>query len=248
MVRTIFETKNLTKAFNGLVAIDNVSFKLVEGELRGIIGPNGAGKTTLFNLVNGYLKPTSGKLYFYGKDITGIQPHIISQMGIAATFQLTNIFPGMNVLENVWIGVHSRSKRRWNPFVRAKSLTGTTRRSEEICKLVGLWDKINEVATNLSHGDQRLLEIAIAISSDPTLLLLDEPTAGVSPLEAENVVKVIENLSKTKTIILIEHDVDIVLRLAETIMVLDKGRVIAEGQPDEISENSEVQRIYLGVE
>jgi branched-chain amino acid transport system ATP-binding protein len=248
MAKAVLETTNLTKAFGGLVAVDDVNFKLNEGELRGIIGPNGAGKTTLFYLVIGYLKPTSGKIFFYGKDITGLPPHVISQMGIASTFQLTNIFPGMTVLENIWVGVHSRSKRRWHPFIQARSLTTTTSRAEELCKLVGLGDKMNEVAANLSHGDRRLLEIAIALSSDPTLLLLDEPTAGMSPKEAENVVEVIGKLSQTKTIILIEHNVDVVLRLAETITVLDKGRVIAEGPPDEISANEDVQRIYLGVE
>jgi len=247
MARMILETKDLTKAFGGLVAVDAVNFKVEEGELRGIIGPNGAGKTTLFNLVIGYLKPTSGKIFFYGKDITGLPPHVISQMGISATFQLTSLFPGMTVLENIWVGVHSRSKRRWHPFIHARSLARTKSKAEEICTLVGLGDKMNEVAASLSHGDQRLLEIAVALSTDPALLLLDEPTAGMSPKEVENVVKVIKELSQTKTIILVEHNVDVVLRLAETITVLNEGRIIAEGSPDEISANEDVQRIYLGV-
>lgn len=198
--------------------------------------------------MTGYLKPTSGKIFFHGKDITAIPAHIISQLGIGATFQLTKIFPGMTVLENVWAGVNSRSKRRWDPFVQARSLTETMSRAEELCKLVRLEDKINEVAANLSHGDQKLLELAIALSCDPTLLLLDEPTAGTSPKEAENIVKLIERLSQTKTIVLIEHNVNVVLSLAQNITVLNQGRVIAEGPPEEISADEKVQRIYLGVE
>ncbi len=248
MAAIMLETKNLTMAFGGLVVLEDVNLRLKEGELRGIIGPNGAGKTTLLNLMIGYLKPTSGRILFRGKDITGLPPHVISQMGISVTFQLTNIFPRMTAVENVWAGVHSRSERRWHPFIRAEVLTPTRIRAEELCEQVGLGDKMDEEAANLSHGDQRLLEMAIALGCEPTLLLLDEPTQGVSPREAENIVRVIEEMSQHKTIVLIEHNVDVVLRLAQTITVLNKGRVIAEGHPEAISANDEVQRIYLGVE
>ncbi len=246
MSKLILETIGLTKTFGRLVAVDNVNLRVREGELRGIIGPNGAGKTTLLNLIIGALKPTSGKIFFYGRDITGLKPHVISQMGIATTFQLTNIFQGMTVMENVWISVQSRSKMRWNPFIKAGGLTDVSRKVEEICKLVGLEDKMDEIAMSLSYGDQRLLEIAIALGSDPILLLLDEPITGVSPKEAEEILKVVQKLSQAKTIVLIEHNVDAVLRIAKVVTVLNEGRVIAEGSPYEVSSNEEVQRVYLG--
>lgn len=246
MARVILETINLSKAFGGLIAVDNVNLKVEEGELRGLIGPNGAGKTTLFNLITGRTKPTGGRILFNGEDITGLPPYVISLKGISTTFQLTNIFPAMTVLENVWVGINSRSERRWHPFVPAERKIEIISKAKELCESVGLGDKMNAKAAALAYGDKKLLEIALALSTNPSLLLLDEPTQGVSPKEAENIVIVIERLSKIKTIVLIEHNVDVVLRLAKKITVLDRGRVIAEGSADEISENEEVQNIYLG--
>jgi branched-chain amino acid transport system ATP-binding protein len=148
----------------------------------------------------------------------------------------------------VWISVHSKSKRRWNPLIRAESLSETRIKAEEICKLVGLEDKMEEVAANLSYGDQKILEMAIAIGRDPSLLFLDEPVAGVSPKEAEKIVKVIKEISKGRTLVLIEHNIDLVLKLADKITVLDRGRVLAEGTPEEIRTNEKVQRVYFGAE
>jgi branched-chain amino acid transport system ATP-binding protein len=243
----LLETVGLTMSFGGLVALDDVNFSVGKGELRGIIGPNGAGKTTFFNVITGYLKPTKGKALLDGKDISGFPPNTISQRGISRTFQITNIFPEMTVYESIWAGVNSRTKQPWNPFARADTMGDISRKAEEICQLVGLSDKMNLISENLSHGDQRVLEIAIALSTDPILFLLDEPTQGVSPKEIDNMLEVIEKVSKITTTIMIEHDMNIALSLSKTITVFNEGRIIAGGSPSEISENEEVQRIYLGV-
>ncbi|RLI25393.1 MAG: ABC transporter ATP-binding protein [Candidatus Hecatellales archaeon] len=242
----ILETRGLTKNFGGLVALDHVDFKLREGELRAIIGPNGAGKTTFLNVLTGRLPPTSGKVFFKGEDITGLPSYKITRKGIALSLQLVNIFPELTVFENVWVGAQMRFKACRNPFTKAESLTPIRRWVEEICRKVGLHDKMDEVASNLSHGDQKLLDIAIALSTEPTLLLLDEPLAGLSRKEFAEITEVIRELSKTKTIILIEHNIDAAMKLAHKITVLDRGRIIAEGEPSEISENAKVQEVYLG--
>jgi branched-chain amino acid transport system ATP-binding protein len=244
---SLLETVGLTKSFGGLTALDDVDFAVGKGELKGIIGPNGAGKTTLFNVITGYLKPTKGRVLLDGENISGLSPHVISQRGISRTFQITNIFPEMTVHESVWAGVNSRTKDPWNPFVRADTIGDISEKAEEICQLTGLSDQMNAISANLSHGDQRVLEIAIALSTDPILLLLDEPTQGVSPKEIDNLLKVIENVSRITTAILIEHDMNIALSLSENITVLNEGRIIAEGPPREISESEEVQKVYLGI-
>jgi branched-chain amino acid transport system ATP-binding protein len=243
----LLETIDLTESFGGLIALDDVNFSVEEGELRGIIGPNGAGKTTLFNVITGCLKPAKGKVLLNGEDISGLPPHIISQKGVSRTFQITNIFPEMTVYESVWAGVNSRAKQPWNPFVHAGAMGHISRKAEEICQLVGLSDRMNQMSANLSHGDQRVLEIAIALSTDPILLLLDEPTQGISPKEIGTLLEVIKKVSQITTIVLIEHDMSVVLSLSKTIAVLNEGRIIAEGPPHEISRNKEVQKVYLGV-
>ncbi len=242
----LLETVSVTMRFGGLTALDNVTYSIQEGEVRGIIGPNGAGKTTLFNVITGELKPTSGKIFLRGKDITRFTPHLICQEGLSRTFQLTFIFPEMTVYDSIWVGVNSRARRPWNPIILAHHATNLSQKAQEICHLVGLDEKMNELASNLSYGDQKILEIAMALSTQPSILLLDEPTQGVSPKETDNISEVIEKLSKKMTIILIEHSMDVVLRLCNIITVLNEGRVVAEGSPDEISKNEEVQRVYLG--
>jgi branched-chain amino acid transport system ATP-binding protein len=243
----LVEAVALTKNFGGLVALDDVNFTVGKGELRGIIGPNGAGKTTFFNLVTGYLKPTKGKIFLSGEEISGLPPHVISRKGISRTFQITNIFPEMTVYESVWAGVNSRAKQPWNPFIHADAVADISQKAVEICKLVGLGDKMDEISANLSHGDQRVLEMAIALSTEPILLLLDEPTQGVSPKEIDNILVVIKKVSEIATVVLIEHSMDIVLELSDSITALNEGRIVAEGSPDEISANKEVQRIFLGI-
>jgi len=242
----LLETTSVTKRFGGLTALDNVSFLVREGEVRGIIGPNGAGKTTFFNVMTGELKPTSGKIFLRGEDITDLPPYAICQKGLSRTFQLTLVFPEMTVYESVWVGVNSRSRYPWHPAVPAFSIGDVKRKAEEICHRVGLWEKRNELACNLSYGDQKVVEIAMALSSAPSVLLLDEPTQGVSPKETETIMTVVEKIKNEMTVVLIEHSMDVVMRLCHRITVLGEGRVITEGSPEEVSRNEEVQRIYLG--
>lgn len=241
----MLETKNLVKDFGGLRAIDNVNFKLYRGEFHAIIGPNGAGKTTFLNLITGKLRPTSGKIFFLGDEITGLHPHTVAKKGVALSLQLTKIFPNLTVFENIWVGAQSNYKLK-NPFIRAWSLAEIHQKVNEICKIVGLHNKIDEIASNLSHGDQKLLDIAIALSTNPQLLLLDEPLAGLSRKEFAHIIDVIKDLARTTTIILVEHNIDAVMKLAKQITVFDHGKIIAEGSPYEISQNEKVQEIYLG--
>ena len=244
--RALLETVNVTKRFGGLTALDDVNYSVRAGEVRGIIGPNGAGKTTFFNVITGDLKPTSGRIFIKGEDVTDLPPYLICQKGLSRTFQLTFIFPEMTVYDSIWVGINSRAKAPWNPMIPAKRVRSISQKVEEICELMGLSGKMNESATNLSYGDQKILEIAMALSTDPAILLLDEPTQGVSPKETDAISEVIEKLSKRMTIVLIEHSMDVVLRLCHLITVLSEGRIIAEGSPEEVSKNEEVQRIYLG--
>lgn len=242
----LLETLEVTKRFGGLTALDSVTYSVKEGEVRGIIGPNGAGKTTFFNVVTGELKPTSGKIFLKGEEITDLSPHLICQKGLSRTFQLTLVFPEMTVYDSIWVGVNLRKRWPWNPVASAHHVSDVSQRTNEICELVGLSEKRKELAYNLSYGDQKVLEMAMALSTEPAILLLDEPTQGVSPQETGSIIRVVERLSKNMTIILIEHSMDVVLRLCHVITVLSEGRVIAEGRPEEISKNEEVQRIYLG--
>jgi branched-chain amino acid transport system ATP-binding protein len=244
--KILLETQSVTKRFSGLTALEGVSFSVREGEIRGIIGPNGAGKTTLFNVMTGELKPTVGKIFLKGEEITNLAPYAICQKGLSRTFQLTLVFPEMTVYESVWVGVNSRSRYPWNPVALAGRINDLGKKTEEICHGMGLWEKRHDLACNLSYGDQKVLEIAMALSTGPSVLLLDEPTQGVSPKETDTIMEVVERLSKQMTIVLIEHSMDVVLRLCHAITVLSEGKVIAEGAPEEVSKNEEVQRIYLG--
>ena len=246
MADRLLETSGLTKQFGGLLALDRVSYAIQTGEVRGIIGPNGAGKTTFFNIITGDLQPTSGTITFRGEEITHLPPHLICRKGLSRTFQLTFIFPEMSVYDCVWVGVNSRAKHPWRPFARSSGIQELSEKTLKICELVSLSGRIHELAANLSYGDQKVLEMAMALSTEPSILLLDEPTQGVSPSEADQIIGVIEKLSQRMTIVLIEHSMDVVLRLCHRITVLNEGRVVAEGAPDEISRMEEVQRIYLG--
>lgn len=243
----LLELKGVSRHFGGLVAVDGVSYGVREGEIRGIIGPNGAGKTTLFNVITGELKPTSGQVRLRGKDVTGLPPDIICRKGMSRTFQLTFIFPEMTVFDCVWVGVYSRSPRPWNLFFsRADRSGAVAEEALEIIRTVGLEEKTHEMASNLSYGDQKVLEIAMALSTDPFILLLDEPTQGVGPREVGAIINLVERLSKKMSIVLIEHDMDIVTRLCHNVTVLSFGKVIAEGSCEFVSRNEEVQRVYLG--
>ena len=244
---TYLETKNLCKYFGGLKAVDQVNFQVEEGQLKSIIGPNGAGKTTLFNLLSGLYIPTDGQIYFRGKEITNRKMNQISQIGITKTFQITHIFPRLTVFENVRISAQSR-KTSFNFWREADSLDDINERTMKILEMFQLAASHDRVASTLSHGEKKYLEIGIALATAPQLLLLDEPTAGMSPAETILATQLIRSLrDRLKlTIILVEHDMSVVMKISDEVVCLNEGRVLACGSPDEISCNEEVQRIYLG--
>lgn len=243
----ILETRNLTKSFEGLVAVNSVSVGIREGELVAIIGPNGAGKTTLVNLVIGRIQPTSGQIFFKGEDITNLPPHVISRKGVVSAFQLTNIFPKMTAYDSIWLAAQSRNKNCFNPMIDRSKLSGVAEKVEETLRVVGLSDLADEVVSNLPYGSQKLLDIGITLATDPLILILDEPFAGVGQEDIGRIVQVLRELSRSKTIVFIEHIIDIVMKLAQRIIVLDRGQVIATGPPQEVSSDAKVQEVYLGM-
>jgi branched-chain amino acid transport system ATP-binding protein len=240
----ILRTEGLTVRFGGLVALNNVSFAVSPGEIRAIIGPNGAGKSTFFNCLTGVLRPTSGRIVFEGEDITGLPPHRISRKAIARSYQITNILPGATVLENTRIAVQSRH-HNWAMFRHHSAYTDVMARARTVLASVGLGDKEEELAANLSHGEQRNLEIGIALATEPRLLCLDEPTAGMSVNETQQTIELIRRIAGTLTILIVEHDMEVVMGLARRITVLHYGEVLAEGSPAEIQANARVQEVYL---
>ncbi len=241
----LLETVGLTRRFGGLEAVRGVDFRVARGELRAIIGPNGAGKTTFFNLISGRDRVTSGTIRFKGRDITRLPAHRVARLGIARTLQVTSVFPALTVWDNLWVAAESR-RRVLNPFGSVARDSGSARRVDEVAGAIGLGDRLSEMAGNLSHGDQRLLEIGLALCTDPELLLLDEPTAGLSQKEVPQVVAAIRGLAGRLTILIVEHRMGVVMDLASRITVLDRGSVFAEGSPDEIMSHAGVQEIYLG--
>ena len=245
MSEAVLRTEGLTKEFDGFVAVDGVDLELRQGDLRGLIGPNGAGKTTVFNMVSGILSPTAGTIWFDGEEITDLAPHRITSRGLSLSFQITSIFPGLTVRENV-LGALNGGTGMPSPIRRYGADAEKRRRVREILSRVGLETAIDDTAGNLSHGDQKVLEIALALAGDPTLLLLDEPTAGLSASETRTVKDLLEELRGEITIILIEHDMDLVMGLVDSLTVLHNGQVLAEGSPAEIQDDERVQEIYFG--
>ena len=246
MTTDILRTEALSRHFGGVHAARDVSIAVPPGQIRAIIGPNGAGKSTLFNLLTGYLRPQSGRIYFKGQDVTGLAPHQLCRMGIARTFQIPNVFSHATVRENIQLGRVSLRNELWRLFTPFRDLH--VEDSEEILSLVGLTEQALVQARNLPFGDHKKLELAIALASDPDLLLLDEPTAGM-PLHARPALMgMVQSIVRAKglTTVLIEHDMDLVFSIADRITVLNRGAVVAEGTPDEVRANAEVQRIYLG--
>lgn len=242
----ILEVQGLTKSFGGLLAADDVSFQIEEKELSSIIGPNGAGKTTLFNLLTGEIPPDSGRIIFRGRDITKVPSHIICRRGIARSFQRLNIFPMLSAFENVQVAVFSADRKSSNLFSRAEKMV--RKETEEILHSVGLYDERDVQAGLLAHGDQKRLELGIALASRPKLLLLDEPTAGMSPKETKEAAELVRNQVKERglSLIFVEHDMNVVFGIADNIKVMYQGRMIFQGNPDEARANEEVQSIYLG--
>lgn len=239
---------SLFKQFGGLTTTDNVSFQLDVGERLVIIGPNGAGKSTLFNLLNGQLKPDSGKVFLFGQDITGVPLHKRAHMGMARSFQLTSLFPELTVLDNIMLALHGLRKSRFNPFRATISYPDILEKAENLLRLMGLWNRKNEQVKLISYGEQRKLEIALCLSSDPKLLLLDEPSAGLTSGERKDVMEMIRHLPSDIAVIIVDHDMDLVFGLANRIIVLHYGQVIAEGSPEEIQTHPKVKEVYMGIE
>ncbi|MFL5040945.1 MAG: ABC transporter ATP-binding protein [Xanthobacteraceae bacterium] len=240
----MLRTEALTIRFGGLTALNKVNLEIRRGEIRAIIGPNGAGKSTFFNCVTGVLRPTSGRILLNGADITGLPPNLISRAGIARSYQITNILPNATTLENVRIAVQSR-RHGWNMLRNYRSFRDILDRAEAVLASVGLAGKTDELASNLSHGEQRNLEIGIALATEPQLLCLDEPTAGMSAAETQDTMALVRRIAEQLTILIVEHDMQVVMGLAQRITVLHYGRVLAEGTPAEIQENPRVLEVYL---
>lgn len=246
----ILEVRGVTRSFGGLRALQDVAFSVEKGEIRAVIGPNGAGKSTLFNVMTGLLAPDSGEVLFNGERISGIPPHRVIRKGIGRSFQITNIFQRMTVFENVQVALFANHGKSRNPFGLARRYPTIAAEALAILSQVGLAEKHEMSASILSHGDQKRLEIAISLASRPRLLMLDEPTAGMSRFESRETVALLQRISREQglTLIFTEHDMDIVFAISEKIMVLQQGAVIADGTPAEIKANPEVRKAYLGEE
>jgi branched-chain amino acid transport system ATP-binding protein len=244
-MNTMFRVNDLRKSYGGLKAVNGVSLAIEQGELSSIIGPNGAGKTTLFNLLTGNIKPDAGSVFFKGRDITSLPPHQICRIGIGRSYQKTTIFPRLTAYENVQVSILAWRKKSRNIIQGADAMF--LRETEEILDNLGLIDKRNIEAGLLAHGDQRLLEIGITLGTHPELIMLDEPTAGMSPDESNKTMELIRQIvgQRNMTMLFIEHDMNIVFGISQRIRVMHYGAIIAEGTPQEIRANDEVQRIYL---
>jgi branched-chain amino acid transport system ATP-binding protein len=241
-----FKTEGLTRAFSGFRAVNEVSIEIPRGGVRTIIGPNGAGKTTFFNLLSGLFPPTSGRIYFGGIDVTAMDPYQRARLGIARSFQITNIFGKLSVYENVRLAVQAVYDGSANFLLPGKRMGDLAVKTREILNDIGLSSVAGGLAENLSHGDQRRLEIGLVLARDPDVLLLDEPLAGMSPAETHATVELIQRISPGRTIMLVEHDMDVVMSISTSITVMQTGQVLAVGTPGEIRGNEAVQRAYLG--
>jgi branched-chain amino acid transport system ATP-binding protein len=240
----VLRTEGLTIRFGGLTALNNVNVDIRRGEIRAIIGPNGAGKSTFFNCVTGVLRPTSGRILLNGSDITGLPPNLISRAGIARSYQITNILPNATTLENVRIAVQSR-RHGWNMLRNYRAFRDIIEKAESVLASVRLAGKADELASSLSHGEQRNLEIGIALATEPQLLCLDEPTAGMSASETHDTIQLVRQIAKDLTILIVEHDMPLVMGLADRITVFHYGQVLADGPPAEIQNNARVLEVYL---
>lgn len=241
----ILETRAVSKTFGKFTALRGVSAAFRAGALASIIGPNGAGKSTYFNLISGAFPPSAGSILFEGRDITGTPQHRFARMGITKSFQITNVFPLLTAQENVRVALQALVSRFnvWRPRAR---LPGLEEQAGALLETVGLWRRRDGQAAALAHGEQRALEIAMALAANPRLLLLDEPTAGMSPEETRAVMELIVRLAAERTVILVEHKMKLVMGISDRLVVLHQGETLAEGTPDEIRRNETVRRVYLG--
>ena len=244
----VIETKDLTIRFGGNIAVNRVNLQFEAFHFKSIIGPNGAGKTTLFNLISGQYKPTSGRVFFNGEDVTGLDPASRTKLGIGRSFQLTNIFPTLSVLENVRLALQSKADVGMVFWRHWRSSTELEDRAYDLLKQVLLDDRWRHAASTLTHGEQRKLEIAILLGLDPAVLLLDEPTAGMSIEEVPAILEIIQEIkaAQNRTILLVEHKFDMIMTVSDTIAVLKEGQLICDDTPEAVSNNEEVQAAYLG--
>jgi branched-chain amino acid transport system ATP-binding protein len=244
----LLECKRLVRRFGALVAVDDVDLTVERGEIRAVIGPNGAGKSTVFNLITSVLKPSAGRVIFAGEDITGLPVHQVAQKGIARTFQLCHVFPALSVRENVRIAAQARDRRRWRFLGGASVLSSSSAVADAAIERLRLAALADVTAAMLSHGDQRLLEVAMAIAQKPRLLMLDEPTQGLSIEETARAVQILKDMlaEGDLSVLLVEHDMEVVFKLADNITVLHRGRVIADGSPAAVRGNAQVRSAYLG--
>ncbi len=246
----ILKTEGLTKSFGKFRAIDTIDLKFESGIITSIIGPNGAGKTTAVNLLTGALKPERGRVFFKGKDITSLTPDQRVKHGIARSFQIMNIFPMLSVLQNIELPLFPLLGKSLKWFNSVSRYGDVMQEAERMLLELALWDKRDRVAGELSHGDQRALEMGMAIASKPEICFLDEPSSGMNPVERAAILELIKRLAEegTTTFVIIEHDMDVIFALSEWVIVMNKGEILAEGKPDDIRQNNEVVEIYLGEE
>ncbi len=243
---TILETKDLFHDFSGLKVLFGVNLQVEKGERHAVIGPNGAGKTTLFNVINGAYRPRSGRVFFKDKEVTGARPHELTRLGMGRSFQLTSTFNRMTAFQNIRLAVLSKQGIRFSLFRKVDKMQDITRETDEVLKRINLHGERSIPAGMLSYGKHRALEISLALATDPDLIMLDEPTAGMSRDETHHAVDLIRKLTEGKTVVIIEHDMDVVFSLADRITVLNYGRIIATGPPEEIRKNQDVKDAYLG--
>ena len=241
----LLRTEALTRSFGGLRAVDQVNFVVSEGRLQSIIGPNGAGKSTLFNLMAGSLAPTSGRIWFRGRNIAGLPQYAVARLGISKTYQITTIFKNLPVDENVRVAVQAR-RTTYNFWRRADALDEVKAKAAAILDAVQLLHRREAIAAELSHGEQRHLEIGIALAGDPVLLLLDEPTAGMSSQETEQTIALIKGIARGRSVVVVEHKMNVVMTISDLITVLHNGQILAEGTPEAIQADPHVQEVYLG--